>query len=120
MNRFHPALVSLLLVSCVSVAPFQGLVTESPDFRVEAAPGSSKRGPTVEGYVYNKRLMLATSVRLRIEALDAAGAVVGTTIQPLDRDVPIGDRSYFEQRAPAGAAYRVAVDYVFWVIPSGL
>src|SRR5262249_317950 len=110
MNRFHFALVSLLLVRCASVPPFQALLTESPDVRVEAAPGSRKRGPTVEGYVYNKRWMLATHVRLRIEALDAAGAVVGTTIQPLDRDVPIGDRSYFELRAPAGAAYRVTVD----------
>jgi len=115
MTRVGLAIVGLVLAGCAPVTINPGLVTDSPDFMVEASPATGKRGPSVEGYVYNKRPLLATRVRLRIEALDAAGAVVATAVRPLDRDIPIGDRVYFDMPVPAAApAYRVTVDYVFW------
>jgi hypothetical protein len=117
MHRLHLAIATVVLVGCAPVAMTspRALVTESSDFRVEAEPAAGKREPGVEGYIYNKRGLVATSVRLRVDSLDAAGAVVATTVQPLDRQIGISDRVYFEVPAAAAApAYRVTVDYVWW------
>lgn len=94
-----------------------GLTTESADFSVEASPETRRGRPVVAGSVYNKRPLRATHVRLRVEALDAAGTVVASGLRPLDRDIESNDRAYFEVTPPAGAAaYRVTVEYVFWRI----
>jgi hypothetical protein len=114
-------LLAMLLAGCAStIGPSRDSVTtESADFTVEAHPGT--RPAVVEGYVYNKRPWRATRVRLRVESLDAAGAVVGSGVLPLDREVPNGDRAYFEVAAPVAApAYRVSVEYVFWRDKSGV
>ena len=117
MHRLHLAIAAVVLVGCAPVALTspQALVSETSDFRVEAEPAAGKRGPGVEGYIYNKRGMLAKNVRLRVDSLDAAGAVVATTVRPLDRDIGISDRVYFQvPAATAAPAYRVTVDYVLW------
>ena len=117
MHRLQLAIATLVLVGCAPVALTspRALVTETSDFRVEAEPASGKRGPSVEGYIYNKRGLLAKNVRLRVDSLDAAGGVIATTVRPLDRDIGISDRVYFQVPVAAAApAYRVTVDYVFW------
>ena len=110
-------LLAMLLAGCASLGrPTEGgLTTDTADFTVEAHPGTRPGRVAVEGYVYNKRSWRATHVRLRVDSLDAAGAVVATGVRPLDREVPLGDRVYFEVPAPVAApAYRVSVEYVFW------
>ena len=116
-------LLAMLLAGCASMSqpPPGGVTTDSADFRVEAYPATRSGRAMVEGYVYNKRSWRALRVRLRVESLDAAGAVLATGVRPLDREVPNGDRAYFEVPAPVAApAYRVTVDYVFWRDKSGV
>ena len=106
MHRRHSAIATVVLVGCAPVALTSpaALVTEASDFRGEAEPAASKREPSVEGSIYNKRGLLAKNVRLRVDSLDAAGALVATTVRPLDRDIGISDRVYFE--VPVAAAAR--------------
>ena len=114
-------LLALLLAGCAStIEPSRDSVTtESADFTVEARPGA--RPAVVEGYVYNKRPFRATKVLLRVESLDAAGAVLASDIRHLNREIPLSDRVYFEVPAPVAApAYRVTVEYVFWRDKSGV
>ena len=76
-----------------------------------------RRGRTlVSGYVYNERPgAYATGVRLRVDALDAAGQAVGSTTAYVMGDVPPSNRSYFEVKAPAkAAAFRVTVQSYTW------
>jgi hypothetical protein len=116
MNRRLPlTLIALLCSACAPVVQGGTLTTETSDFAVDAYPATWKGRPMVAGHVYNKRSMRATRVRLRVEAVDAAGAVLASDIRQLDRDVEVGDRVFFEVSPPAPApAYRVSVDYVFW------
>jgi hypothetical protein len=117
MNRGHLLiLVVLLLAACATVVQSgAGLTTETTDFVVEAHPATWNGQPMVAGHIYNKRSMRATRLRLRVEALDTAGGVVASEVRPIDRDVEVGDRAFFELPPPAPApAYRVTVDYVFW------
>jgi hypothetical protein len=117
-------LLAMLLAGCASMSqppPPGSLTTDSADFTVEAHPATRNGRAMVEGYVYNKRSWRATRVLLRVESLDAAGAVLATGVRHLDREVPFGDRVYFEVPAPVAApAYRVTVDYVFWRDKSGV
>jgi hypothetical protein len=117
MNRRYLAIpIALLLTACAPVVQKGGLITESADFSVEASPETLRGRPVVTGSVHNKRPFRATHVRLRVEALDAAGTVVASGLRPLDRDIEPNDRAYFEVTPPAGAAaYRVTVEYVFWL-----
>ena len=106
---------ALVVAACAPVTSTSDVVTDGPDFIVEAHPDLFRGRPVVAGRVYNKRAMQATRVQLRIEAVNAAGAVVGSGVRFLDRDINPSDRVYFEVPPPVtGAAYRVTVDYVFW------
>lgn len=87
------------------------------DLRIEWSPSEDRRGrPIVSGYIYNQRAgSYATGVRLRVEALDATGQVVGSTIGYVLGDVPPSNRSYFEVRAPAKSpSYRVTIESFVW------
>jgi hypothetical protein len=87
------------------------------DLRVESSDSEDRRGrPVVSGYVYNQRAgSYAISVRLRAEALDGSGQVVGSTIGYVLGDVPPSNRSYFEIKAPTRAAsYRVTIESFAW------
>jgi hypothetical protein len=75
---------------------------------------AAKPGPSgqerVSGYVYNDWGEYADTVQLRITALDASGHVTASVVTPV-RDVPPGERVYFEVLVPGqGQSYRVAVD----------
>ena len=116
MNRRSVAILAFAaLTACAPVVHAGGVTTDTADFTVEASLGTWRSRPVVEGYVHNKRSMRATRVLLRVDALDAAGAVVASDIRHLDREIPVSDRVYFDVAPPvAAAAYRVSVEYVFW------
>jgi hypothetical protein len=87
------------------------------DLRLEWSVEEDRRGrPVVSGYIYNDRAgSYASGVRLRVEALDAAGQPVGSTTGYVMGDVPPSNQSYFEIKAPAGAAsYRVTIQSYTW------
>ena len=122
MNPLRFILVGMLfaLTACAPVFPSAGVTTDTNDFTVEAHADSWRGRPVVAGYIHNKRPLRATRVQLRVEALDAAGGVVGSGMRLLDRDINPSDRVYFDVPPPAeGAAYRVNVDNVFWAPVAG-
>ena len=87
------------------------------DLRVEWSASEDRRGRSVvSGYVYNRRAgVYAIAVRLRVEALDGSGGVIGSSTGYVMGDVPPSSRSYFEVRAPVQApSYRVTVDSFDW------
>ena len=110
------AAVLVLLGSGSAGAQVSGRPTET-DLRVEWTSTEDRRGrPVVSGYVYNQRAgSYATAVRLHVEALDASGPVVGSTIGYVLGDVPPSARSYFEVKAPANSvSYRVTSESFAW------
>jgi len=115
MRSIAIVLAMLLVTAAVSLAQPAVNTTETEDFRVTAEAGTWRGRPAVEGYVYNKRIMRASRVRLRVDNLDAAGAVTSSEVRPLDREINPDDRAFFQLPVVAAApAYRVTVDYVFW------
>jgi hypothetical protein len=111
-------LTALLLGFVLPVAHAQiGTRAAGDDLRVEWSAAEDRRGrPVVTGFVYNRRAgVYAVGTRLRVEALDDAGGVVGSTTGSVIGDVPPSSRSYFEIKAPARAArYRVMIDSFEW------
>jgi hypothetical protein len=90
--------------------PSYGTYGAESFFKVEAQPDERRGKPVVSGYVTNVGGKSARNVRLRIEAVDAAGAVSGTTIGYVSGYVTPGSRVYFEVPVSSRAAsYRVSV-----------
>jgi hypothetical protein len=117
MHLLRVAVVGMLvaLAACAPLFPPGGVTTDTSDFTVEAHADTWRGRPIVAGYIYNKRPFRATRMQLRVEALDATGAVVGSEVRFLDRDINPSERAYFDVPTPAQAAsYRVTVAYVFW------
>jgi hypothetical protein len=112
------ALLALLILGGAGGAGAQGFGRPAEaDLRLEWAASEDRRGrPIVSGYVYNQRAgSYATGVRLLVEALDASGQAVGSTGGLVFGDVPPSGRSYFELKAPTGAAsYRVTIQTFSW------
>ena len=88
-------------------------------FRVEWQPTQNRRGPAIEGYVYNISYRTAQRVNLRIERVDAAGSVVGSSTVWLPGELPMTDRVYFSAAVPAAASYRVQVLSFDWACQGG-
>ena len=118
MPRLAGILTALLLLIAAASAGAQGFSRPAEaDLRLDWSGSDDRRGrPQVSGYIYNARAgSYATGVQLLVEALDAAGQVVGSTRGFVIGDVPPSDRSYFEVRAPAKAAsYRVTIQSFTW------
>ena len=92
-------------------------------FRVEAQPGTDRKGrPVVWGYVYlHTKGQGSARVRLLVESLDAAGQPVASEIAYVDNDVLLYSRTYFEMRPHTPAsAYRVSVHSADWTKQGGL
>ena len=67
--------------------------------RLEWEAGPTRQGsPTIRGYVYNSRGILAENVRFLAEALDTSGQVVGKATVYVNGQVPAFNRAYFEAR----------------------
>ena len=89
--------------------------------RLEWEAGPTKGGsPTIRGYVYNSRGILAENVRFLAEAQDTSGQVVGKAVVYVNGQVPAFNRAYFEARVPAGGAtYRFTLYSVDWRFGGG-
>ena len=77
-------------------------------FKIEWQPDERRGKPLVSGYVGNQWGFPVRNVRLRVEALDAAGNVTATHIGYVNGIVIPGSRVYFEVPVPEKApGYRV-------------
>ena len=98
-------------VILVGVSPVRAQLyapeTIEQDFRVEWQAGQNRKGPTVDGYVYNKGMRAAEHMRLKIDQLDSSGRVLGTTTAVVLGTVPLDGRAYFSALVPPAASYRV-------------
>ena len=81
--------------------------TIAQDFRVEWQLGQNRKGPMIDGYVYNTSMRAADRMRLKIDQLDAAGNVVGSTFAVVLGTVPLDGRAYFSASVPPATNYRV-------------
>jgi hypothetical protein len=68
-----------------------------------------KKGPTIEGYVYNQAMRPAERMRLQIDRLDPAGKVVGSSTVWVLGTLRMDDRAFFSASVPEAASYRVQV-----------
>jgi hypothetical protein len=87
-------------------------VTDAPgEFRFELEEAQNPtRGRAVEGYVYNNLPWRITNVRVRVETLDATGAVTGESSGWVVGGVKGGGRAYFYVPVSSPAAsYRASV-----------
>ena len=88
-------------------------------FPIEFQVVQSRKGPAVEGYVYNRGHQAAQRVRLQIQRIDAAGAVVGSSAIWIPGEVPMDSRAFFSASVPEAASYRVQVLSFDWTCQGG-
>jgi hypothetical protein len=116
MRRVWIGLLALSLLTSPAVAgPNFAKATLDYYFNVEWQAASSKHGPVVEGYVYNKSALIADRMRIRVEQLDTSGNVVGTTDSWVLGGVPPSNRAWFQVRVPQAPSYRVEVLSFDWL-----
>jgi len=111
-----------LLLASAAPGPAQTIyVPETTDryFQVEFDVTRNRRGPAVEGYVYNRGRQAAQRVRLQIQRVDAAGSVVGSSTIWVQGDVPMDNRAFFTASVPEAASYRVHVISYDWACQGG-
>src|SRR5262245_50346956 len=90
--------------------PTYGIYGTDSYFKVEWQADERRGKPMVSGYVTNQWGLTTKNVRLRVEALDAAGAVTATYIGYVNGFVNPGSHVYWEVPVQAkAAAYRVTV-----------
>ncbi len=90
--------VALLLAGATS-GPAQLLYapeTMERYFKVEFEVTRGRTGPAVEGYIYNRANQTAQRVRLQVQRVDAAGAVVGSSARLGARRGPHGVPRVFQ------------------------
>jgi len=88
-------------------------------FQIEFQVVQKRKGPEVEGYVYNHGRQAAQRVLLQIQRVDAAGAVVGSSRIWLPGEVPMESRAYFSTAVADAASYRVQVLSYDWACQGG-
>ena len=118
MRRVSIVLLAVsLLTSPAGAGPNFAKQTLDYYFNVEWQAATSRRGPVVEGYVYNKAALQADRMRIRVEQLDASGNVTGTTDAWVLGGVPPNNRTWFTTPAPAhgAASYRIEIQSFDWV-----
>jgi hypothetical protein len=116
MRRVCTALLApLLLASTVLAGPNYAPGSLDHYFRLEWQVTTAARGPMVEGFVYNRSGLIADRMRLRIEHLNAAGSVVGSSTTWVLGTVPSNNRTWFQTPVPPAASYRVEVLSFDWI-----
>src|SRR5262245_13799742 len=101
------AAVVILMAAGRASAQLYAPETIAEDFRVEWQVGQNRKGPVIDGYVYNKAMRTADHMRLKIDQLDSSGNVVGSTTAVVLGTVPNDGRAYFTASVPPAASYRV-------------
>jgi hypothetical protein len=121
VRRVVTALTVGLLLASVVGASAQIFVPQSLEryFRVEWRMTRDRKGPAVEGYVYNTAGRTAERMRLQIDRVDASGSVIGNSIIWLPGDVHRNDRAFFSSSVPESASYRVQVLSFDWACDGG-
>lgn len=121
MRRVVTALTVGLLLASVVGAFAQIFVAQSLEryFRVEWRVTRDRKGPAVEGYVYNTAGRTAERMRLQIDRVDASGSVIGNSIIWLPGDLHRNDRAFFSSSVPESASYRVQVLSFDWACDGG-
>jgi len=113
--------VALSLAGAVSASAQMIYAPQSIEryFRVEWQVTRDRKGPAVEGYVYNTAYRTAQQIRLQIQRVDASGSIVGNSTLWLPGDVSMNDRAYFNASVPEAASYRVQVLSFDWACQGG-
>ncbi len=88
-------------------------------FRLEWEVKQARKGPVIEGYVYNLGAQNADHLRLQIDRLDSSGSVVGTSSVWVLGEVPKNNRAYFGASVVEAASYRVQVLSFDWACNGG-
>ena len=105
--------LAVLAAAVLSCGPLAGPARAqgAADFRIEYSKEAVPRaGWAVEGYVYNGSRYLVSGVRLRVEVLEASGAVIGESFGWVYGNVPSNGRAYFVVPLPRrGADYRISI-----------
>lgn len=90
--------------------PSYGIYGTDSYFKVEWQSDERRGKPMVSGYVANQWGLATRNVRLRVEALDAAGNATAAYIGYVNGILTPGSRAYFEVPVEAKApSYRVRV-----------
>jgi hypothetical protein len=104
--------MTLTTIAGTGIAMAESPTADTP-FRFDLAQSNSHRGTGVEGYVYNGLPWRISNVRLRIDSVDASGAVTASASGWVVGDVKAGGRAYFYVPVPAPATtYRATVAVV--------
>jgi len=125
MTGTHRALAGLIVALALGAAsPGRTQTLYAPEttdryFKVEFEVIQKRKGPEVEGYVYNRGRQAAQRVLLQIQRVDASGAVVGKSTVWLPGEVPMESRAYFSAAVPDAASYRVQVLSYDWACQGG-
>jgi len=119
-RRITALTVAALLTGAVGVSA-QIYTPESLEryFRLEWEVTRGRKGPKVEGYVYNQAMRTAEHMRLQIERLDASAKVVGSSTVWVFGTVRPDGRAYFSASVPEAASYRVQVLSFDWKSDGG-
>ena len=81
------AIVLIVLGSVASPSAQNfGMVDGEKHFTIDWERGQYRGRPSVRGYIANSWGQAATDLRLKVEGLDAAGAVISTTIDRIPGD----------------------------------
>lgn len=88
-------------------------------FRLEWQMARGRKGPAIEGYVYNQAMRTAEHMRLQIERLDASGKVLGSSTVWVLGTVRMDGRTHFSASVPDAASYRVQVLSFDWTCGGG-
>jgi len=83
-------------------------------FRLEWEVARGRKGPAIEGYVYNNGPRSVEHMRLQIQRLDTSGKVVGSSTVWVLGSIPMDGRAYFGVSVPDATSYRVQVLSFDW------
>jgi hypothetical protein len=121
MRRRIAALTVAALLTGAAGVSAQIYAPESLEryFRLEWQVARDRKGPVIEGYVYNKGARAAERMRLQIDRLDGAGKLVGSSTVWVLGEVPMDGRAYFSARVSDAASYRVQVLSFDWTCGGG-
>ena len=103
-RRIAALTVTALLTGAAGIsAQISAPQTLEHHFRLEWQVTRGRKGPAIDGYVYNNGMQTADRMILQIEGLDASGKVVGNSTVWVLGAVPKGGRAYFcpKRRATA-------------------
>src|SRR3989449_9951183 len=106
-RRITALTVAALLTGAVGVSA-EIYAPESLEryFRLEWEVTRGRKGPAIEGYVYNAAMRAADRMRLQIERVDASGKIVGSTTIWGFGGVPVPGRASFSSSVPDATGYR--------------